>query len=161
MRRLFSFSSIGLNFAVGAVVDFCRSRFATIERPAKGSVIGFCLSQGPAISMKDPTTLLKYICGSLNQVMAAVQLFLLFIQFWWQFKILKLLMPQLFYMQSEKGSVWFGLRVLCFFFLWIILDSSLVLCKWLRYLFCKFGTYYKRFTEFGLFKVSESANVQV
>ena len=42
----FSFVSIGMNFAVGAVVDFCRNRFATIERPAKGSVIGFCLSQG-------------------------------------------------------------------------------------------------------------------
>ena len=42
----FSFVSIGMNFAVGAVVDFCRNRFATIERPAKGSVIGFCLRQG-------------------------------------------------------------------------------------------------------------------
>ena len=74
--------------------------------------------------------------------MVAVQPFLLFIQFWWQYKTLKLLMPQLFYMQSEKGSVWFGHLVLCFFFLWTILDSSLVLCKWLRYLFCKFGILY-------------------
>ena len=35
-----------MNFAVGAVVDFCRNKFATVERPAKGSVIGFCLRQG-------------------------------------------------------------------------------------------------------------------
>ena len=42
----FSFVSIGMNFAVGAVVDFCRNRFSTIKRPSKGSVIGFCLSQG-------------------------------------------------------------------------------------------------------------------
>ena len=42
----FSFASIGLNFAIGAIVDFCRTRFATSERSAKGSVIGFCFSQG-------------------------------------------------------------------------------------------------------------------
>ena len=46
-------------------------------------------------------------------------------------------MPQLFYMLSEKDSALFGPHVLCFFFLWTILDSSLVLCNWLRYLFCK------------------------
>ena len=45
MNNTFSFTAIGINFVGGAVIDFCRKRFATIERPSKGTVIGFFISQ--------------------------------------------------------------------------------------------------------------------
>ena len=44
-NNTFSFAAIGINFVGGAVIDFCRKRFATIERPSKGTVIGFFISQ--------------------------------------------------------------------------------------------------------------------
>ena len=43
MFGILCFVAIALNFVAGGIVDFCRSRFATNERPETGSVIGFLL----------------------------------------------------------------------------------------------------------------------
>ena len=44
-NKTYSFAAIGINFVGGAVIDLCRKKIATIERPSKGSVIGFFISQ--------------------------------------------------------------------------------------------------------------------
>ena len=82
-NKTYCFAAIGINFVGGAIIDFCRKRFATIERPSKGSVIEFFISQefnwttlnvlyewNKIRWLIDPCNkfwlLRKFICGSLN-----------------------------------------------------------------------------------------------
>ena len=100
-----------MNFVVGALVDFCRNRFATVERPAKGSVIGFCLRHGSNWRIMFFGNFRRPVLGSLTKVTVAVLLYLLVIQFLWQFKIQKLHTPQLFCMLLGKVSALYGHHV--------------------------------------------------